>query len=231
MKKAYGRKTREKVTRILGGNNRPQALTELTTIPDEQLVGHLFHHFYTGDELLKFRAATAMGELGLRLASRQMERARVLLRRLMWNLNDESGGIGWGSPEAMGQILNRSQDLAAEFKSILFSYLDEGGNYIEHEILQRGVIWGIGTYLKVAPRDLPPTTKTMLFQHLESSDPVKRGYACRALIHGNAFDCQYVPQALYRDANEIPIFTGWNFVESRISDMVHACRIPPQVAL
>ena len=40
-----------------------------------------------------------------RLADSDMEAARVIMRRLMWNLNDESGGIGWGSPEAMGEIL------------------------------------------------------------------------------------------------------------------------------
>ena len=30
----------------------------------------------------------------------------------MWTLNDESGGIGWGSPEVMGEILAAHKGLA-----------------------------------------------------------------------------------------------------------------------
>lgn len=226
MKKAYGRTVRKEVTRILTQYPRSQALSLLEEIPDEQLVNHLFHHFYRGDELIKFRAVSAMGELGMRMASRKMERARILLRRIMWNLNDESGGIGWGSPEAMGEILGLSQELAMEYRSILFSYLEPGGTHIEHELLQRGVIWGIGTYLKAAPDSLGPTTEEMLYHYLTVADPVKRGYACRALIHAQAFDCTRIPDTLCTDTAPLDIYTGWNFVESRISDMAHACRRP-----
>lgn len=223
MKKAYGRKTRRKVSHILKETQRTHALQLLEEIPDEQLVNHLFHHFYMGDELLKFRAVTAMGQLGMRLAARKMERARILMRRIMWNLNDESGGIGWGSPEAMGEILGQSQELAREFKSILFSYLDTGKNHIEHDLLQRGVIWGVGTYLKAAPQELEPVTEGMLHLYLRSKDPIKRGYACRALIHAQAFDCRKIPADIATDTASLDIYTGWNFVESRISDMAHAC--------
>ncbi len=92
-----------------------------------------------------------------------MEKARIVLRRIMWNLNDESGGIGWGSPEAMGEILGQSPELAREFNSILFSYLDPDGNYLEHEMLQRGVLWGIGTYLESNPQDLNKKQKSFIW--------------------------------------------------------------------
>ena len=154
--KPYGRKTKKKVFKILDTEPRTLALKHLEEIPDEQLVGHLFSHFYHMDERIKFRSVTAMGELALRISGTRMEKARIILRRLMWNLNDESGGIGWGSPEAMGEILSKSPELAMEFKSILFSYLDHRGNHIEHEMLQRGVLWGIGTYLEIAPDDSDP---------------------------------------------------------------------------
>ncbi len=85
-----------------------------------------------------------MGMVVSNLADHDIESARVVMRRLMWNLNDESGGIGWGSPEAMGEIMARHSRLAQEFASILVSYINPDKNYIEHEILQRGVLWGIG---------------------------------------------------------------------------------------
>jgi hypothetical protein len=222
--KPYGRKTKKEVRKILQTCTRQEALGRLAKIPDEQLTGHLFGHFYHMDELVKFRSTTAMGELALRIAGRSMEKARIILRRLMWNLNDESGGIGWGSPEAMGEVLAKSPELAKEFKSILFSYLDTGGNHIEHEILQRGVLWGVGTYLKTVPGDLTPTNREQLYHYLESQDPIKRGYAVRALIHTGQLGCDSVLGHLRQDTSTINIYTGWNFVETRISDMSQACR-------
>ena len=219
MAKPYGRKTKKKVGEILMKPHRKTALEMLFRIPDEQLVGHLFSHFYHKDELIKFRSIAAMGALGSRMGQKNMEKARIVLRRIMWNLNDESGGIGWGSPEAMGDILCQSPELALEFKSILFSYLDPDGNFIEHEALQRGVLWGVGTYLDSNPHDLNEKTKGLLFGYLHSSDPVKRGYAVRALINAKCFDCSLVPENIIKDNFQIDIFNGWNFIATRIKDM------------
>ena len=224
MKKPYGRKIKKQVSRILEGNRRDGALAKLSQIPDEQLVGHLFAHLYHGNELIKFRSAAAMGTLGKRMARSRIERARIMLRRIMWNLNDESGGIGWGSPEAMGDILSHSPELALEFKSILFSYLDPGGNHIEHDMLQRGVLWGVGTYLAASPEDLPESTQTLLSGYLHSQDPVKRGYALRALVNAGRLDCSIVPEALLNDDRVIDMFNGWDMTPVRIKTLLKGCR-------
>jgi hypothetical protein len=221
--KPYGRKIKKQVSAILETCTRNEALDRLKEIPDAQLTGHLFSHFYHMNDLVKYRSVTAMGELVLRISKDSMEKARIILRRIMWNLNDESGGIGWGSPEAMGEILSKSPELAKEFKSILFSYLVPGGNHIEHDILQRGVLWGIGTYLEAAPQDLPEPAENQIYSHLHSPDPIKRGFAVQALINAQKFDCRIVPEHISADVSSIYIYTGWNFVETRISDMVHAC--------
>jgi hypothetical protein len=223
MTKPYGRKTKRKVNEILLEPCRETAMEKLEQIPDEQLVGHLFSHFYHKDELIKLRSITAMGRLGSRVGQKNMEKARIVMRRIMWNLNDESGGIGWGSPEAMGEILYQSPELAAEYKSILFSYLDPDGNYIEHEALQRGVLWGIGTYLASSPSDLNKKTQGLLYGYLHSFDPIKRGYAVRALINAKCFDCSLVPEYIITDNNQIDIFVNWNFIATCISDMALTC--------
>ncbi len=223
MKKPYGRRTKIKVGEILAGSSREKAFERLALIPDEQLAGHLFSHFYNNDELIKFRAAAAMGVLGARMARTRIEDARVILRRIMWNLNDESGGIGWGSPEAMGEILCHNPELAREFKSILFSYLDPIGNFLEHPMLQRGVLWGIGTFLKSCPHGLDPDTEGLLLGRLHSKDYVKRGYAVRALIHAQRFECSLIPEDIIIDPREVPIFNGWNFDIISIMALAQAC--------
>ena len=219
----HGRKTKKKVGEILLLARREDAMKLLAQIPDEQLAGHLFSHFYHKDELVKFRSTAAMGALGARMEKRNMEKARILIRRIMWNLNDESGGMGWGSPEAMGEILCQSPDLALEFKSILFSYLDPDQNHIEHEMLQRGVLWGIGTYLEAFPNDLMKKTETLLSGYLECSDPVKRGYAVRALMSAGNFNRRPISGNIAEDRAQIDVFNGWDFIRTRISDMMPSC--------
>ena len=219
MTKPHGRKTKQQVGKILLEPHRETAMEMLMQIPDEQLVGHLFSHFYHKSDLVKFRSIAAMGALGSRMGQKNMEKARIVLRRIMWNLNDESGGIGWGSPEAMGEILGLSPELAREFNSILFSYLDPDGNYLEHEMLQRGVLWGVGTYLESNPLDLNEKTKGLLLGYLQSLDPVKRGYAVRALINSKCFDCSLVPENIVIDNHRIDLFNDWNFYTTCISDM------------
>lgn len=223
MTKPYGRKTKKKVGEILLDPTRKSAFDRLKKIPNEQLVGHLFSHFYHKDDLVKFRSIAAMGDLGSRLEKQNIEKARIVLRRIMWNLNDESGGIGWGSPEAMGEILSQCPELAMEFKSILLSYLDPDGNYLEHEMLQRGVLWGIGTYLESSPLDLNRRTKGLLFGFLHSPDPIKRGYAVRALVNAKRFGCIIVPENIVKDTHRVDIFSSWNFLTPRIQDLALAC--------
>jgi hypothetical protein len=161
-----------------------------------------------------------MGVLASRVEQKNMEQARIILRRMMWNLNDESGGIGWGSPEAMGEVLSLSPKLAMEFKSILFSYLEPGGNFIEYEMLQRGVIWGIGTYLKSNPDDLDVITKKLLLEHLKSIDLIKKAYALRALGNTSFISSDTLSRLSIDNRHKIKIFNGWNFKKKTVSDII-----------
>jgi hypothetical protein len=99
-----------------------------------------------------------------------------VMRRLMWNLNDESGGIGWGSPEAMGEITAGHAGLAAEFACILISYIDPACNFLEHEILQRGSLWGVGRLAHARP-SLAASARPLLAAFFDASDPFLRGTA------------------------------------------------------
>ncbi|NIR18057.1 MAG: HEAT repeat domain-containing protein, partial [Desulfobacterales bacterium] len=80
---------------------------------------------YNEDQDVRWSAVKAMGRVVAKMADEDMESARVIMRRLMWNLNDESGGIGWGSPEAMAEILTCHDGLAKEYAHILISYARE----------------------------------------------------------------------------------------------------------
>jgi hypothetical protein len=152
------------------------------------------------------------------MADEDMESARVVVRRLMWNLNDESGGIGWGSPEAMAEILTCHDGLAKEYAHILISYTREDGNYLEHKALQRGLIWGIGRLAQVSPHLLKEAVQ-YLFPYLESTDATVRGLA--AWVMGLLEVDNAAPQLrrLKKDENQIQIYTNRRLVNCRVMDL------------
>jgi hypothetical protein len=139
-------------------------------------VNALLPCLYDLEDMVRWRAVTAIGILVDRLAEENMEAARVVMRRLMWNLNDESGGIGWGSPEVFGEILARNHNLAVEYRQILLSYAREDGNYLELPQLQRGLLWGIGRFARARP-ELLDSSAIQIRPYLASADTAVRGFA------------------------------------------------------
>lgn len=171
-----GRELKKKIFKFLGQDNFKTGIDNICKLPEKQVVNPLFSFLLNTDPLIKWRAVTAMGALVSQLADKEMEGARVIIRRLMWNLNDESGGIGWGSPEAMGEILARHDKLAVEYHKMLISYIDLAGNYLEHEMLQRGILWGIGRFSHARPQ-LAKSSLRLLLPLLKSNDSHIRGLA------------------------------------------------------
>lgn len=180
-RKLRGRHLKNRVYELLTSAETAPALDELCNeLPARQVINPLFSFLYNGDDQVRWNAVTAMGRVVSRLADEDMEAARVILRRLMWNLNDESGGIGWGSPEAMGEILACHDDLAREFAHVLISYTIPDGNYLELEMLQRGLLWGIARLSQVRP-SLVQEAVPHLVPFLKAGDPALRGMAARIM--------------------------------------------------
>jgi hypothetical protein len=212
------RELKKKILGLLNDNPFEASLEEICRLPPRQAVNPLFFFFYHSDELIKWRAVTAMGAVVARLAQQDMESARVVMRRLMWHLNDESGGIGWGAPEAMGEIMARHEKLAGEYACMLVSYINESGNFIEHEILQRGVLWGLGRLSYVRP-ELIADSAAFLLPFMRSNDAIHRGLA--AWVSGALSSEITIPllQNLVADEAKIKIFINMNLVEISVGKL------------
>ncbi len=146
---------KQKILDILSREDISGSLPDLDNFRPRIVLGPLFSGLLNADPVIKWHAVTAMGHVVDTLAVKDLEQGRVVMRRLMWSLNDESGGIGWGAPECMGEIMARNESLAREFKSILFSYLvereDGADNYLEYEPLRRGAFWGLSRFAQSRP--------------------------------------------------------------------------------
>jgi hypothetical protein len=179
--KMGGRQLKKKMLQLLLAEDfKKKGLDEIRRLPPRKAVGPLFSYLCSLDELVKWRAVTAMGTVLSDLAASDLESARVVMRRFIWNLNDESGGIGWGCPESMADAMARNEKLAAEYGCILFSYIQPDRNYLEHEGLQRGVLWGVGRLAHNRPECIQ-TAAGFLVPYMRSEDPNLRGLAVWAV--------------------------------------------------
>ena len=216
--KHRGRSLKKKLFDLLNRGVLDEALVEIGRLPPRQIINPLFSFIQSGNEKVKWGAVKVAGLVVSQLAESDLEAARVIMRRLMWNLNDESGGIGWGSPEVMGEILAAHNGLAQEYAHILLSYAREEGNYLELEALQRGLLWGIGRLAEKRP-DLVRGASASLLPHLESQDEVIRGLAAR--IMGLLQVKEALPRLrnLTQDDFSFVIMIGGNLTTVRVRDL------------
>lgn len=193
-------------------------LEKICALPLRQVINPLFSFFYNKEEQVRWHAITAMGAVTSRMAAFDMEHARIVMRRLMWNLNDESGGIGWGSPEAMAEIMARCVPLAYEYSSILVSYANPNGNFIEHDKLQRGVLWGLGRLAQVHPAHVSSAVP-FLTAYLTAPDPYLRGLGTWAAGYIKSPALSDTILALTRDSSEILIFAEFKLSRIKVSQL------------
>ena len=218
-----GRRLKKEVLVLLRKENFDQAMATIRSLPGRRVINPLFSFLCSLDPQIRWRAIKAIGEVVTNIAKEDMESARVIMRRMIWNLNDESGGIGWGLPEAMGEAMARHEGLAREYGMILQSYIREDGNFLEHEPLQRGVLWGLGRLAQERP-ELLKTAIPHLQPFLSSGDAVLRGLAAwtLGLLGGGRVDP--ILAELESDVTEVTLCLNGTERKYRISEIARKAR-------
>ncbi len=158
------RRLKTVVSELIEAEEWQTNLDALEQYKPKQLIGPLFSMLMRMDEV-RWRAITALGLTVDRMFAEKAEDARIVMRRLMWNLNEESGNIAWGAPESMGEIMALNPRLAEEYASILASYMDDSitcGNFLDHPPLRRGVYWGLGRLAQTRPNIVAKSAPAVL---------------------------------------------------------------------
>ncbi len=134
------RAIKQQVLNLLKRPDFSAVLAELAQMKEKEVINALFSGLCRSEEQIRWFAVSAMGAAVVRLANKDIEEARVVMRRMLWSLNDESGGIGWGAPEAMAEIMCLHEGLADEYIHMLISYMRpdgeeswQDGNFLEHD--------------------------------------------------------------------------------------------------
>ena len=217
-----GIQEKRRISKLLGSSDIEAVIQELRQLPPARVINPLIGSLCSNDETVRWHAITTLGPVVAALADRDMEAARVVMRRFMWSLNDESGGIGWGAPEAMGEIMACHDALAQEYGHILVAYMREDGFFLELEMLQRGLMWGLGRLAQArASLLLKKNAATYLLPYLRSADAVVRGLAAWTLGLLHAKEAVAYLEKLVNDPAQVKIFLNRTFVLDTVGNLAN----------
>ncbi len=142
---------------------------------DRRVWRFLQSNLYQTDETLRWRSIEAIAILLRRKWDLgQHEKVLDYLRRLIWSISDESGGIGWSAPQTIAEIATTIPQLYEPFVNIM---IDRA--FSEPALIKSG-LWGIG---RLGQRARPSIElfQDIILASLAVDDPETLGLAVWAL--------------------------------------------------
>lgn len=120
-------------------------------------------------ELLHWRAVEGLGYV----AGAYPRQVQILLGRLLYLLNEDSGSFGWGAAAALGEIGRHQISLVADIIPMFCGFLDE-------EFCQGPMLWGLGRLGEAHP-ELLTEALPQITSSLAHGDPQIRALAAWCL--------------------------------------------------
>jgi len=217
-----GIQEKRRITKLLESSDIEAVIHELRQLPVFRVINPLIGALCSSNETVRWHAITALGPIIADLAEHDMEAARVVMRRFMWSLNDESGGIGWGAPEAMGEIMALHGRLAEEYGHMLVAYMREDGFYLELPQLQQGLMWGLARLAMVKPDLLKAKNAPVyLLPYLDSPDSTVRALAAWTLGLLQSKQASANLAKLVNDLTPVRIFLNRSFTTDTVGSLAH----------
>jgi hypothetical protein len=173
------------------------ALVRLAREAFAPVLRYLVGRLYSVDEQAKWRSVRALSVVAADPEIVGDERARDLLRRFFWALNDESGAVPYGIPEAIGEILAVRAELQATFLPLLCAQLTEE-DMLQTGPIERGVIWALGRVGPPVAETSPKAVAALRRAATGHPDPETREIARGALgaVGGSVTPCGGAPSAI-----------------------------------
>jgi hypothetical protein len=223
------RQVKKEVFELLDQYTPAELTQKLTVFPQTHVINSLFMALCDVRERVKWHAVSCFGEIISTMADNNVESARIIMRRFLWTLNDESGGIGWGAPEAMAEVMCRSEVLRKEYIHMLISYTQEDGeelfqdgNYLELPLIQRGLLWGVGTLCYTFPGEMRQRGLDVdLKNYLKSDDWHVRTLALWSLVGLGVTCTSDFVKPFLEDNKSLTLFIDGTFRDVEVSEICH----------
>jgi len=165
---------------------------------DNKTIRLLQRLLYSGDYLIRARAAEMLGQAATAVARRDPGPVSGLLKELL-NSVAAPGASSWGSLDAIGEIIAGSPDLFAGYLPLLYNFLSD-------QDYRPRVLRAIGLVAGARP-DLVRKATFRLLAYLRDPDPAARGHAARLFGLLKAPEARPDLEAISEDGAEIEIYS------------------------
>jgi len=91
----------------------------------QRVLSVLFSMTYDKSYLIAWKAIKAYGQLLIELAERQPQLASEQIRRLLWSITEESGGLGWAAIEILAEVICNAGGKMNALVPLLAQYAEE----------------------------------------------------------------------------------------------------------
>ncbi|MFP4544224.1 MAG: DVU0298 family protein [Bacteroidota bacterium] len=176
-------KIKKEIKRILARESWREDIIQVIRREGKALHPVFLSCVYDPDETIKFRAIEAMGILLSELEDKEF--TKEVIRRCMWILTEESGGIAWGAGEIIGIACTTGLDIAEDYLPKLQSYTYEtenhADNYLDYPPLRAGAYWGMAA----ASSDYPGILDREILEESARIEDDRYILACLKLIFEN----------------------------------------------
>lgn len=178
---------------------------------NKKILSILISLSYDKKSVIAWRAIESIGLISKGFSKLNPEIIRNLIGRLLWMIRDESGGIGWSSPEILGEIVRNNPGLYSDIATVIVSFHEE-------PFLRAGVLRAIGRMGKVSAEFFDYAVPVAL-AYLRSPDPVVRGCAAWALGEIEASEAVSEIKKLEADNNQIIFYEDGELKDKTVGEM------------
>ena len=179
---------------------------------DRRFWGALRLYLYETDEDLRWPAIEAVAQLMQKWWHEgNREKVREYIRGLLWQLNEESGGIGWSAPEVIAETVASIPELLEPYGSIMLASASK------EEALLDGSLWAIGRLGKQISKAIT-FSKDKVFAAFDSDSPETLGLFAWAMGEAGVTSAAE-PLARLKDRGEpVRIYIDGHFQEKSLGE-------------
>jgi hypothetical protein len=138
---------------------------------NRRVVSLLVRMAYDKDTLVGWRAIKTIGISAKVFVKTDYDFLRETVRKLLWSLSDESGGIGWAAPEILGEIVSADPERFGDIIPLIAEVYD-----IEEKVFRPGILYALGKIAEISP-DLVMPFKGLIRRALSEGEPLSRVFA------------------------------------------------------
>jgi len=186
---------------------------ERLAITQKRVLSLLVRFAYDKESLVGWRAIKATGVVSKALLPLEYMFLRETIRKLLWSLTDESGGIGWSAPEIIGEIISADPKRFADIIPILAGAYD-----CEEDVFRPGVLYAFTLIAPAAPELILPFVG-LIQRALRDKQPLVRYYAIQCVrLLKDKMNTDELSQAvsiargIVNDKSEVWIYNGDSFM-------------------